>query len=171
MSFPNSVNITQAPALPGDFASANPRHAAPGNVGAWVAGSGGVAVGSFAWGDLTSTDSVVTNAGSGVPTGFVARSFGEAMITTYLAENGLTIPQGFPVPLYVGGDFWVKNTGSSAAAINSKAYASNTTGAVQFAATGQTISGYTETKWYCVGWGGGSGAQNEVVKISSVSLD
>ena len=171
MPFQTSVSITQAPALPGDFASVNPRVSTPGAPGAWVAGAGGVAVGSFAWGDLGATDSVAINSGSGVPTGFVAREFGDALITVYLAETGNTIPQGFAVPLFNGGDYWVRNTGTLAAAINSKAFASLTTGVVQFAAAGATVAGFIETKFICVGLGGGTGAINEVVKISSTTLD
>jgi hypothetical protein len=173
MPFPTSVNITQAPAVAGDFASSNPRNAVTSNVSGWTAGSGGVAVGTFAWGDLTSTDSVLSQGGTGVPTGFVARELGDALITTYLSETGNVIPQGFPVPLFNAGDFWVNNSGSGAAAIGMKAYANLTTGVVLFDATGQvgSHSGYVETKFYCVGWGGGTGAQNELVIISDKSLD
>lgn len=168
MSFQTTVNLTQAPAIEGDIASANPRHALPGAAGAWVAGSGGVTIGRFAWGDLTATDSVLVNAGSGIPTCFVAREFGEALVTTYLAEYGMVIPAGFMVgSAFVSGDYWAKHTGASAVTVNMKAYASNTTGQVQFAATGATISGYTETKWYAAT----AGAAGELIKMTSVSLD
>jgi len=168
MGFQTSVNLTQAPATEGDIASLNPRHALSGAAGAWVAGAGGVTVGRFAWGDLAATDSVLVNAGSGIPTCFVAREMGDSLVTTYLAETGMVIPQGFPVPdVYVSGDFWVKNAGAGASAVGNKAYASNTTGQVQFAATGGTISGYTETKWIAAT----IGAAGELVKMTSVSLD
>ena len=168
MPFQTSVNITQAPAVEGAIASLNPRTALPGAAGAWTAGSGGVTVGRFAWGDVTATDSVLVNAGSGAPTCFVANDGLAGMITTYLAEYGMTIPQGFQVPgAYVAGDFWVKNTGAGAAAVGQKAYASITTGQIQFAATNQTISGYVETKWFAAT----IGAAGELVKMTSVSLD
>lgn len=168
MSFQTSVNITQAPGLEGDIASLNPRHALPGAAGAWVAGAGGVTIGRFAWGDLAATDSVLVNAGSGAPTCIVARDFGDALITTYLADNSMVIPQGFPVPgAFIGGDVWVRNAGAGASAVGNKAYASLTTGQVQFAATGTVISGYVETKWYAAT----IGASNEIVKITSIQLD
>jgi hypothetical protein len=168
MGFQTSVNITQAPAVEGDIASLNPRHVLPGAAGSWVAGSGGVTLGRFAWGDLTGTDSVLVNSGSGAPTCIVAREIGDALITTYLSEAGMTIPQGFQVGLpLIGGDVWVKNTGAGAAAIGQKAFASLTTGQVQFAAAGATVSGYIETKWYAAT----IGAAGELVKITSTVLD
>ena len=171
MPFPNSMNLTQAPAVEGDFASDNPRNALSGAPGAWVAGSGGVLIGRFVWGDLGATDSILLNAGSGVPHAFVAREFGDALITTYLTESGMLIPQGFPVPAFNHGDFWCKNSAGSTAVIGQKAYASNTTGQIQFANAGGSISGYTETKFIAVGFGGGTGAVGELVKISSTTLD
>ncbi len=170
MAFPNSMNLTQAPGIEGRFASLNPRHSALSATGGWTAGSGGVTVGRFAWGDVTSTDSVLVNNGSGAPTCFVANEFGSAMITTYLAESGMVIPVGYPVPgAYVGGDFWVKNTGSATSAVGNKAYAKLTDGTIIFDATGQvgSHSGYVETKWIAAT----IGAQNELVKMTSVVID
>jgi hypothetical protein len=168
MSFQTQVNLTQAPAVEGDIASTNPRHSLLGAAGSWTAGAGGITIGRFAWGDLASTDSVLVNSGSGVPTCFVCREFGEAMITSYLAESGQVIPQGFQVgSAFVSGDYWVKNTGAGAVTVNMKAFASNTTGQVQFAAAGATVAGYTETKWYAAT----AGAAGELIKMTSVSLD
>ena len=168
--FPNTVNLTQAPAVEGDIATLNPRHILPGAAGAWVAGSGGITIGRFAWGDLTSTDSVlVNNANSGAPTCIVGRTFGATQITTYLAETGQVISQGFPVstPL-IGGEVWVKNTNSSAASVvGQKAFAKLADGTVQFAAAGATVSNYVETKWYAAT----IGAAGELVKITSVVID
>jgi hypothetical protein len=167
--FQTAVNITQAPAVEGDIASVNPRRAAPSAAGGWTAGSGGVTIGRFAWGDLTSTDSVlVNNAVSGVPNAIVAREE-QALITTYLSESGLVIPQGYSVgSAYSGGDFWVKNTGSATSAVGNKAYAKLADGTIIFDATGQvgSHSGYVETKWYA--WT--IGAQNELVKISDTPI-
>lgn len=170
MAFPNTMNMTQAPAVEGQIASLNPRHATPGAAGAWVAGSGGVVVGRFAWGDITATDSILINsAESGAPTAFVANEFGAAIVTTYLAETGMTIPEGFQVPgVYNGGDFWVKNTGTATSAVGDKAYAKLADGTILFDATGQVGShaGYVETKWYAAT----IGAQNELVKMTSVAI-
>jgi hypothetical protein len=168
MGFQTAVNITQAPGVEGAIASLNPRHVLPGAAGAWTAGTGGITVGRFAWGDVTATDSILVNNGSGAPTCFVANEFGEAMITTYLAESGMTIPAAYPVGLpLIAGDVWAKNAGSGAVTVGMKAYASNTTGQVQFAATGSPPGGYTETKWYAAT----AGAAGELIKMTSVSLD
>ena len=166
------MTMTQAPAVEGDLASLTPRHVLPGAAGAWTAGTGGVTIGRFAWGDLAATDSVLLNAGSGAPNCIVAREFGDAMITTYLSESGMSIPAGFPVGLpLIGGDVWVKVAAGSAAAVGMKAYASLTTGQIQFAATNQTIGGYVETKWFCSSLAAGAGAVGTLVKITSTALD
>lgn len=162
--FQSTMNMTQAPACEGDIASLNPRYVLPGAEGAWTAGTGGITLGRFVWADKTDTNSVLLNAGTGAPSGIAAREMGAALITTYLSETSVVVPAGFAVPTVLGGgDIWVKNTNSSAAAaVGNKAYASNTTGQVQFAATGQTISGYTETSWTAMT----IGAAGALVKIN-----
>jgi hypothetical protein len=162
-----SVNITQAPAIAGDPASINPRHHLLSDEAGFKAGSGGVVMGRFVWADATSTNTLLLNAGSGAPSGFLSREM-IGVISTYLAEYGSTIPYGLPVSgVYTGGDFWVRNAGSGSSAVGQKAYASNLTGEVQFAATGQTISNYTETKWYAAT----IGATTELVKMTSSQID
>jgi hypothetical protein len=156
MSFQKTVNQYLAPAVAGDFASANPRASVVAGEGQFVAGSGGVTVGLFAW----AVAGVVTNAGSGAPTGFVHRDL-QALITTFLAEAGLVIPQGLPVTLFNQGDFWVK-TGTSAT-LGQKVFASLTTGGVQTGAAGATIGGYIETPWKVDSVGG----VNELIQIST----
>lgn len=175
MPFQSTVNVQPAPAVAGDFASTNPRFTVDAGPGGLVAGSGGVTVGLFAWAASSgSTDpstgetdayNTVTNAGSGAPTGFVARTQ-QGLITAYLAEASMVIPQGQPVTLFSGGDFWVKNTGAGAVTAGQKAFASNTTGAIQFAAAGATVAGNTETKFYAMS----VGAAGELVKISDHPL-
>jgi hypothetical protein len=165
--FPATMNLTQAPATEGDLASTNPRHVLPGAAGSWVAGSGGITIGHFAWGDIAATDSVLVNNGSGAPNCIVAREFGGAMITTFLSESGMNIPQGYPVGLpLIAGDVWVKAT-IGAAAVGNKAFAKLTDGTVQFAAANSTISGYVETKWFA----STIGLVGNLVKITSTSLD
>jgi hypothetical protein len=85
VGFQTSVNVFPAPGLPGDFASANPRANFPAGEGALVAGPSGVAPGLFAWVDASGK--YASNFGSGAPTGFVHRTFGQAMITTYLGQT------------------------------------------------------------------------------------
>jgi hypothetical protein len=57
-------------------------------------------------------------------------------ITTFLADNGLTIQAGSPVSLLTGGDVWLKNSASTLAQSGMKAYANYLTGAVSFGWTG-----------------------------------
>lgn len=165
MGFQSQVNVVPAPAVAGDFASSNPRASVVNGPGAFVADTAGATVGKFAWAD-TATNTKVTNAGTGAPTGFVARQE-QGLITTFLADNSMLIPQGMPVTLFNMGDFWAKNTNSSAASVvGNKVFASNTTGQIQFAAAGATVAGYTETDFYAAT----VGAAGELVKISSTPV-
>lgn len=161
MSFQTQVNTYQAPAVAGDFASINPRATAVAGEGALTAGAAGVVIGNFAWSDA---NGVVLNTGTGAPTGFVHRET-QALITAFLAESGLIIPQGLPVTLYTAGDFWVKTT--TAATPGQKIFANLTTGAAQTGAAGATIGGYVETKWAVPA--GSSALANELVKMTTWS--
>jgi hypothetical protein len=165
MTFQTSVSLTQAPAVAGDFASSNPRHSVLSVPGGFVAGTGGLTVGLFAWAD-TSTGTILLNAGSGVPTGFVHRDL-QASNYVYLSNATMLIPAGQGVgELFNGGDFFAKNAGAGAVTIGMKAFASNTTGAVSFAAAGATVAGSTETKWIAMT----IAATGELVKISNTPL-
>lgn len=159
MSFPNVVQYQPAPAVAGDFASSNPRAVVLAGPGGLVAGTGGVNTGLFAWADV---NGLVTNAGSGVPTGFVHREQ-QALIVTYLAEYGTNVPVGFMVTLHATGDFWVNTT--TVATQGQKVFASNTTGVIATGATGATIAGFTETKYFVET----AGAVGELIKMSSRS--
>lgn len=144
--FQSHVNYQQAPAVSGDFASNNPRASVVPSEGAFVAGSNGVVVGRFAW--IGADGRTVSNTGTGAPDGFVHREQ-QALITTYLAEASNTVPQGFPVTLMRTGDYWILNSGTTAATKGQKAFASLTDGSVQFANAGATVSGYVETPFVC----------------------
>lgn len=139
MGFQSQVNTQPAPAVAGDFASANPRATVLAGPAALVAGLAGVTVARFAWVD-DATASIVTNYGTGAPDGFVHREQ-QALITAFLAETSNLVPQGFPVTLHSAGDFWVTNAGTTAATRGMKAYANYGTGAVTFAATGAPPTG------------------------------
>jgi hypothetical protein len=127
----------------GDFASTNIRASVINGPGAFVAAAAGIVIGAFGWADASNR--FVSNAGIGAPTGFAGRHPGAALITQFLADNTQIIPQGLGVTLYSEGEFWVLNSGSSASAINNKAYANNSTGLVTFAATGTPPAGATST--------------------------
>lgn len=149
--FPNTVNVTQAPGVEGDFASVNPRHSALAPTGdgmthGFVAGSAGLYIGRFAWAD---TDGVtLLNTGTTKPLGFVARDM-TGLITTFLAESTMMIAPGTIVgSVFDAGDFWVKNAGTASATRGQKAFASTTNGSIAFAAAGATVAGHVETDFY-----------------------
>ncbi len=165
MPFQTQVYSTQAPAVEGDFASANPRHSVLSVEGGFVAGASGLVIGRFCWAD-TGTNRILANTGTGAPTGFLHRDL-QALITTYLAEAGMVIPAGFGIgELFNGGDFWVKNAGAGAATVSMKAFAKNADGTISFAAAGATVAGSTETKWFATT----AGAAGELVKMSDTPL-
>ena len=130
--FPRQVNGVGAPAVLGDFCdgtAANVASTVDSGQGAFVAGPNGVGVGLFAWADATNT--TLSNAGSGAPTGFVRRNQ-QGIITTYLVNNVLTIYPGAQVECWNAGGFWVYNAGTTTSAIGNTAYANNSTGAISF---------------------------------------
>lgn len=140
MSFQKTVSTQPAPAVAGDFASANPRASVLAGPGGLVAGAAGLTIGRFAWLSMSSVDSndapaVANNNGSGIPAGFVHREQ-QGLITTYLSESGMVIPAGFQCTLMDIGDFWCVNSGATEATVGMKAYANFADGQVTFAATG-----------------------------------
>jgi hypothetical protein len=150
MPFQTTVYTQPAPAVAGDFASANPRNFYPAGPGALVAGSAGVTVGRFAWAVSSLIDPdggplVANSFGAGPVTGIVHRDQ-QGLITTFLADSTMTIPAGFMVTLMVAGDIWIKNEGTTQAVPGQYAYASLATGAANFAATG-AASNATATSW------------------------
>jgi hypothetical protein len=140
--FQKQVNLTPAPAVAGDFASANPRATVLAGPGGLVAGAGGVTVGRFAWVDDDGATVISHGTATKAPDGFVHREQ-QALIQTYLAEAGDNVPAGFPVTLHNAGDFWAKLTGANAAVIGSAIYADYATGDVTAvaASTGASATG------------------------------
>jgi hypothetical protein len=138
MPFPSLVYGQQAPAVVGDFASANPRSSVLAGPFGLVAGPAGVTVGNFAWlsnayEDINGAPQIVNSFGSGPVSGFVHREQ-QALITVYLQEASLVVPSGFPITLMSSGDYWVKNSGATQCLPGMYAYANYATGAVSFAA-------------------------------------
>lgn len=157
MGFQKTINIQPAPAVEGDFASANPRASVLAGEGAFIADTAGVTVGRFAWAD---SSGLVTNAGAGAPTGFVHREQ-QALITAWLGETSMLVPEGLPITLHNEGDFWVKTL--TVATVGQKVFASLTTGEVKTDAAGATVAGYVETIFKV----GSAGAANELIKITT----
>lgn len=147
--FPSQVGVQPAPAVAGDFASANPRFSLMAGPGALVAGPAGVTIGKFAWTSPSSVDAdgapaVVNSFGNGSVSGFVGRNQ-QGLIVTYLAASGMQIQAGFEMFLYNGGDFWAKNDGSAQALPGQKAFAKLADGSVLFAAAGSVPASATVT--------------------------
>lgn len=145
--FQTSVGANLAPAVAGDFASANPRSTYPAGPGGLVAGSGGVQVGLFAWivpapVDIDGTGQQVLNSGNlgGYPAGIIPRTQ-QGLITAYLDNADMGIPAGFQLEVLTGGDIWVKNDGTTAAEVGMKAYADNANGKASFAPSGSPTTG------------------------------
>lgn len=146
------VNVVPAPGIEGDFANANPRFAAVSGPGGFVAGVGGVIAGRFCWGvpgalDVDSGPQVVVNSGSGAPIGLVWRGMQGLIPNPLVQPNAsMVIPQGFMVTPMNGGDFWVKNSGTTQAVFGQKAYAKYADGSISFAATGAPSTA-TASSW------------------------
>jgi hypothetical protein len=137
-----------AAAVAGDRASKNPIINYDAGPGGLVAGAGGAIVGHFAWVspplDADGGPTIVTSFGAGNAGGFVMRNM-QASQPNYLANAGMTIQSGYEMALMVGGDFWVKNDGTTEALRGQKAYANFLNGSVSFAATASPVTGASAT--------------------------
>jgi len=157
--FQKDVNLTPALAVAGDFASANPRASVLAGENGLVAGTGGVTVGRFAWVDADGI-TVLSSDAAAAPSGFVHREQ-QALITTYLAESGNVIPEGFAVTLHNEGDFWALLTGPNAAVVGDAINAVLANGSVTAGAAVPGTSVATQFK------AKSAGAVGELIKIST----
>lgn len=148
MGFQTVVNITPAPAVAGDFASSNPRASADAGPGAFVAGAVGCNVGRFAWAD---SSGLVTNAGSGVPTGFIHRDL-QALNFNLLSDSTLQIPEGYPVTVMTAGDFWAVS--ANAASSGQKVFANPADGSILCDTAGATVGATSFTASIAASVGG-----------------
>lgn len=142
MPFQTVVNTNPAPAVAGDFASANPRASVLAGEGTFVAGPAGVTVGVFA--RAKNSTGVVTNAHPGAPclTGFVQRDQ-LALITVWLAEASMLVPAGIEITLMAKGDYWAKFV--AGAAIGQKVFAYYTDGTLVAGTAGSPPAGAVVT--------------------------
>lgn len=134
MPFQKTLYNQPAPAVEGDFASANPRSSTLAGEAALIADPLGLTVGRFAW---VSTN-LARNFGTGAPAGFVHREQGVALITAWLGNNTMLIPGGRACTLMNGGDYWARSL--NAATPGQKAFADLGSGALIAAAAGATIA-------------------------------
>lgn len=151
--FPNQVNATQAPAVAGDFASANPRKTVLAGEGALISGTGfiagvsvpGAVVGRWAWLSYSQIDNdnapaVLNTFGAGIPAGLVSRKQ-TGLITQYLGTAVQYLLSGFQISAWSDADLWVANAGAAAAQVGQKAFAVFADGTSTFAAAGATPTG------------------------------
>jgi hypothetical protein len=103
MGFQSVINDYQAPAVKGDFASMNPFASVLAGPGGLVAPAGGLIVGNFAW--IGPNGQVSQSYVSGWQVGFLGRNM-QALITEFLAEGTMIVPEGFMVTLFNEGDYW-----------------------------------------------------------------
>jgi hypothetical protein len=185
------VNVVQAPAVAGDWASGNPRTYYTAGPGGLVAGPSGLTVGAFAWlswvggTDPDSAPITATNfysgfpfgafgfggAGGAAPTGFVHREQ-QGLNTTYLLDASMLIPSGFAVALATSGDIWVKNSGSGVAYPGMQAFANFANGQVTFAAAGasaSTVTAATSTVTNPTSVAATGGISGNIMTISAIS--
>lgn len=139
--FQTQAAYNPAPAVEGDFASTNPRTTVLAGAAALVCGALGAVVGRFAWLSYSQVDSdnapaVVNTFGTGPVAGFIHREQ-QGLIEQYLQESTMLVPAGFPITVFDGGDFWVKNNGTTPAMINQKVYANYADGKATAGPTGQ----------------------------------
>lgn len=136
-AFQNQINLYQAPGIPGDWASVNNHHSTTPAGFAFVAGALGLTSGLFAWADSTRTTvSNFAQGNFGMPTGFVVRNLGLALINTFPYTSGSVITAGREVAIQDAGDFFALS--STAATVGQKVFAYYGTGAVATGATGST---------------------------------
>lgn len=164
MSFQKVVNIVQAPGVTGDFASTNPFSSVLSAAGGLVAPAGGLTVGNFFWvGPAGQTSQSFV---SGWQIAFLGRNE-QALITEFLGEETLVVPEGFMVVGFNGGDFFAYFADGATA--GAQVYADETTGAPQM----QTTNSFTGS----VGFAGTASlatvagqAQMTLVSITAASI-
>lgn len=161
--FQSTINRNVPLAVEGDFASAGPYHAVLAGNQQLKAGPNGATIARFAWANIANGQ--VSNVKPADTTnhvlGFIRRGENTALITGYRAETSMLIPAGFGVTVYDRADFWAKST--TAATVNQKVFASDTTGELATGAAGATVSGFTETEFKVAS----IGDVGELIKITA----
>lgn len=133
-SFQQSVGLKNKVAIAGDRANQNPTVYQVVN---FLAGSGGVEVGGFAWRSPSSPETQVVKTGSSIASiaGFVERVQNVNGFTFTPAD--MTIPEGDNVTVAKKGDFYVEADG--AVSIGDTVYADYSDGSVTFTSGATTV--------------------------------
>lgn len=139
MPFQTTVNAQPAPAVEGDYASANPHRSMNAGPNALTAGAAGVTIGKFAF--ARNDNGVTYSAHPGVASrvGFVQRDQ-IALITAWLGSNTMLVPPGLEITLQDGGDFWGRF--AAGCGMNASVYADYADGSLSATApTGASFTG------------------------------
>lgn len=138
--FQRTVNNVQAPAVQGDFASTNPFASVLAGPGALVAPKGGLIVGNFFW--VGPAGQCSQSFVAGYQIAFLGRNE-QALITDFLGEATLLVPQGFMINGFNEGDFWAKF--AAGGTVGQNVYADPNDGAPLSGATAPTLGAGTAT--------------------------
>lgn len=140
MALQSQVQLYTCEGVAGDPATPDQMVYTPIN---YLAGSGGVDVGKFAFAHASS-GGIAVAAGAGQPLGIVQRniSYPNYVLTS---EGTLHVGQGEALTVAVKGDFWMQ--APSSATVGQKLYVDNTSGTISLNSAGATVSGSTETSW------------------------
>jgi len=157
--FQRAVYAQPAPAIEGDFASANPRRSMLAGPGALVAGPTGVIVGRFAF--ARNSDGLVRNATWGVAerVGFVHRDQ-PVVITPWLGQASMTVMSGLEITLHDGGDFWARF--AAGATIGQEVFVLDADGTAVAGAVGAAPANHSKTGFFVQS----TAAAGELAKIS-----
>ena len=140
MAFQSQVHLYTCEGVAGDPATPDQAVYTPIN---YLAGSGGVDAGSFAF-PHTSSGGIAVAVGDGQPLGIVQRNLSYPNYTV-TNEGTLHIAEGDALTIAVKGDFWM--VAPSSATVGQKLYVDNTSGTISLNSAGATVSGSTETTW------------------------
>jgi hypothetical protein len=153
--FQSFVNTYMPLGQKGARASMNPRAFVLGGEGDYLADATyPVSVGNFAWLTPGGTAKGAYTAGSIL--GFVANEL-ESLITTWLAQDVMTIPAGLIVPAYTHGDFWADLPAS--VAVGDTIYADRDTGAPTVYSAAAAFTGTIDN---------GAGAAGTVLTVTAM---
>ena len=138
MPLQSQVNLALAPGVAGDKATPDQSIYTPIN---YLAGEGGVSVGTFCWRGTDPGVAVGTTTGDAAPLGFVERVLVYPNYNVF-EDATLIVPEGFGLTVAVKGDYWVE--AGAAVTVEGQVYVDKTNGAI-LAAAG--TNGIAATGW------------------------
>ena len=145
--FQQSINNQPAPAIEGDWCSANPRSSTLAGAGVLISGPLGVTAGRFAWAD---SSGVVRSSGGLGRLGFVHRDQ-ISLITAWLGKSSMLVLPNVEITMFATADVWMRF--AAGASPLQKVYANFADGSAYAAASGAPARARMErTCAQAVGW-------------------